>query len=386
MSFNASLIKEAADIIQKMIDRVSEHARNYIAELPGENGLSGEFWDGLRVDAATEQSLSDTPLARRLINSNLPPFHPRSEVDGPLTNHIQFLLRTGLASRGLPQGLPTPHNLRDVFVNFGSAQEHKNYIANQDRNLQVLSKRVVAGGELTNILFMPSKLGNDFKKAFVDLGVSDSERVVHYVLRNRDFFIDKLQHIVESHDHNERVRGVANSLSDADNPFTALPKLCKNADVTEKNVMSFIYENPELFSSKSVKMLLDLREGVKEALVSSWVEKQNDISLYLSSYVEKKYGIDVLPGRVNAVFRMGLNNEAADAISQFLKEKRNGLNPRIEAIPLEPKSIVVANDISAGVSAIFAESMKPPRKQEREKGGSVGYGAQKPDLWKPENK
>ncbi|PZO85379.1 MAG: hypothetical protein DI626_07610, partial [Micavibrio aeruginosavorus] len=123
-AFDASKIQEAADIIQKMIDRVLGHGRSRIAELPGENGLSSEFWGSLQIDEGMRHSFENTPLAKRLIHSDIAQYDLRADTNQTLPKFITSVLHIGLIARGGGQPPSGGNIFHSVLTNFASLQEH----------------------------------------------------------------------------------------------------------------------------------------------------------------------------------------------------------------------------------------------------------------------
>ncbi len=152
-------------------------------------------------------------------------------------------------------------------------------------------------------------------------------------------------------------------------------------DFIPKELLVFILNHPQLFSNKKSLEPITKIDAIlnRVALESTDVNSPIDFFWRVNNYFVKNYNSYVQPGK----FDVFLQKNFPDTYEKIFEVLRAGYRPNTSKImvePIDPEKIKISFDISS----VFAEeSARLGPKGSRETGGRAGWGAQKPDLWKP---
>ncbi|MBN8521031.1 MAG: hypothetical protein J0L77_03930 [Alphaproteobacteria bacterium] len=148
-----------------------------------------------------------------------------------------------------------------------------------------------------------------------------------------------------------------------------------------KKLFLFILHHPSLFASaRSLEPITRIDTILSQVVLESRdINKPIDFFWRLNNYFAKEYNAHAMPGLFQR-FMIDQFHETFDKIIDGLRAVYCPDTSKIMATPIDPDSIREVSDIRS----VFAEeSARFGAKGSREIGGRAGWGAQKPDLWKP---
>jgi hypothetical protein len=152
-------------------------------------------------------------------------------------------------------------------------------------------------------------------------------------------------------------------------------------DFFPKELFIFVLENSKFFkNAKSLEPITQFSAILDHILHQATdTNRPNDFFWRINNHFVKNYNSFVEPGK----FEYFMREVFSDTYDKIREKLRAGYRPdtsKIAAQPIDPEKIRVSFDISS----VFAEeSARLGPKGSRETDGRAGWGAQKPDLWKP---